>query len=98
LHCGADGALVEQLAERRLVHHVRELVRREHVAEVDQRARHRGDRDPFAACHVARVQAPAPVHPNAARPAVTRRHEHLDARDSAAPELQMHCGSEAGKA
>ena len=96
-HRGADGALVEELAERGLVDHVRELVRREHVAEVHQRARHRGHRDPVTARDVARVEAAVRVRVHAARCPPSAWHEHVNARHSAAPELQMNCGIEGGE-
>jgi hypothetical protein len=93
---GVDGALVEQLAERGLVDDVRELVRREYVAEVDQRARHRGHRDSVADGHVAPVQASVRLDAHAGEPAFSRG-EYVGVCDSAAPELHMNCGSEGGE-
>jgi hypothetical protein len=93
---GADGALVEELAERGLVDHVRELVRGQHVAEVHKCARHRGDRDPVADSHVATVQASIRAHAHARQVSLARR-QHVNLRDWAAPEPHMNCGIEGGK-
>jgi hypothetical protein len=93
---GTDGALVKQLAERGLVDHIRELMRGQHVAEVDQRARHRGHRDPVAHGHVAPVQASVRAHVHAREVSLARR-QNVNARHSAAPELHMNRGIEGGE-
>ena len=47
--------------------------------------------------HVARVEAAVRVHVHAARCPPSAWHEHVNARDSAAPELHMNCGIEGGE-
>ncbi len=95
-HRGADGALVEQVAERGLVDHVRELVgvstslrstsvRGTVVTGIpSRRVTSRGSRLRYVRTRTPRKLALA-------------RREHVNVRDSAAPELHVNCGIEGGE-
>ena len=89
----SGGAGVVEVAKRRLVDHVRQLVRGQVVAQVHQRARHRGHRNVVAHRGIARIQAPAAVQPHARQPPLAGR-QHVDPVDSAAPELPQHGSTE----
>ena len=64
-HRVSGGSFAEPPSVRGLVDHVRELVRREDVAEVHERPRDRGDGDSLVRRDVARVQRPRAMQPHA---------------------------------
>ena len=78
-HRVAHGGLDEAPEERRLMDDVGDLMGRLLVAQINQQAMDRGERDALVGGQLARVQPPHRVHPHALGPRPTRR-DHLDHR------------------
>jgi hypothetical protein len=92
-HRVPDRGLDEPPAVRGLVHDVGELVRREHVGQVDMRAMHRGHRDSAVAGDVTRVEIVRAVEAQSRLCAALAWHDDLHERRREAADLpQLRSG------
>jgi hypothetical protein len=77
--------------------HVRELLLGQGRGEIDERTRHRRDRDAVVDRDVARVEVAGRVDAKPGLPAMMSLDEDVDLSNRAAPRLPQPCGAESGK-